>query len=237
MIPGHRGFSTMTIRRDDTAGRLDMAAAIAAIEAAERRRSPVFAGMSDPPADAGWHIVHGAPLVARNRIADLRDKGIAPPVRLFVPMERVAVSLGRGRRQRVRDLPLFGPYFFAQMDLARDSREAESLAALRLAAFKTVDGVGRFVGVDANGWPRAIDMRGFQQVFDAPVVERKGPTISVGDAVKMLSGAFAGLEGNVCRVLGRLDRKQRVVVMLRMFGGSSPTEVPLDHVAPIARAG
>ena len=185
-----------------------------------------------------WYVAAGRPYEARRRLAQLASMGVGLPVDLFIPVERTTVNLGRGRRQAYRDTPLFGPYFFVGMDLSRRDAVSESLAGKRLAAFRAIDGVHGFLGNNASGWPRPVtDDRMFMDLRQAPVVQRETPRVRRGDLVRVTNGALAGHVGPVAVLLGRLDSRQRVRVLLAMLGGSVPVEVSTDHVEIIARAG
>ena len=205
------------------------------IEEDARKRAALRA---PPSIDGQWYVIRGAPRIAIKRLDELQDLGDAPPIELFCPKERVEVKAGRGALKRWRELPLFGPYFFGRVDLSRANRAAESAAGKRLAAIKAMDGVGGFLGLDAGGWPRAIDdVKTFQQLYANPVIARKANDLSVGDVIKVMRGPFAGHEGEVIRMLGRLDIKQRVVILLRILGGSVPTEFKIDQVETTVRVG
>ena len=176
-----------------------------------------------------WYIVHGAPIAVERRLLQFADMGDPWPVQLFIPKERI--TTGSGRMKRVRDLPLFGNYFFANLDLTRTDRESESASGILLDSFKSIDGVSGFLGKDASGWPRPFDhMEIFRRLLRTPVVERKAAPITVGMAVRILVGPFAGRDGVVEEVLGCLDKNQRVAILQSIFGRSTRLELPVDHV-------
>jgi transcription antitermination factor NusG len=223
----------MTIRTGDRA--VIEAQAVNVIGRFDRRR----ARFAPQPSlqDGQWYIVHGDPRMVAKRLRQLDDMGEPLPVELFVPMERV--TTGSGARKRSLDLPLFGSYFFARMDLdhgvdvvdGRCDRSRESAAGRRLESFKLIDGVAGFLGVDAAGWPRPFaQMIFFQQLLASPIVERKVNPIKVGTAIKMLTGPFIGFDGIVSSVLGRLDKNQRVAILVSIFGRPVRVEVPTRHI-------
>jgi transcription antitermination factor NusG len=187
---------------------------------------------------AQWFVAYGQPRVAIARLKELRIVGDAPQVEIYCPMERVDVRSGRGSKRRMRDLPLFGAYMFARFDLTRSTQATESDAGLRLAAVKAIDGVSGFLGKTADGWPRAMpDTRFFQQLLATPIIVRETASLKANDVVRVLRGPLAGHDGIVQRCLGRLDTKQRVVILLSMLGAPVPVELSTGDVEINVRVG
>lgn len=182
--------------------------------------------------EGDWFVVTGAPRAALGRLRELRRMGAAPPVDLLCPIDRVEVARGRGRRKRrvTVETPLFGSYFFLRArGLAGDGALRESVLEL--------DGVAGFVGVNPDGWPRAVRDARFQQLFLDPVVERKTAPLLIGERVRVAAGPFEGVEAPVHRLLGGLDEAARVVLLVSILGGPVPVTLHTGQIERLARVG
>ena len=180
-----------------------------------------------------WHIVRGRPREVLCALGDLRAAGLAPPVDMLCPVERVEVRdqrPGRGRGKRVVDVPYFGPYFFLRAGcLAGDGALYESLLAIR--------GFDDFVQRCPRGWPAPMRDQTFPQAFLAPVIVETEPWIKAGDVGRVLSGPFMGMAGEVRRVMGALDAGARIELFLSILGGSVPVNLDAGQIERLACAG
>lgn len=212
-------------------GQKQLLRALAAERAGLASRRPWFDLRGECP-DGDWFVVTGRPREALLRLARLREARMAPPVDLLCPVERHEGRTGRGgrKRRRVIETPLFGSYFFLRAaGLAGDGALRESVLEL--------DGVAGFVGVDPDGWPRAVRDARFQQLFLDPVVERKTAPILIGERVRVAAGPFAGMEAPVHRLLGGLDEAARIVLLVSILGGPVPVTLQTGQIERLARVG
>ena len=208
-----------------------------------RRAAKVTPCSAGAPAEAQWYVAQGSPRVAMKRFDFLAEAGASvPPVDLFCPMEIVRVRQGRGRLRntgRKVELPLFGIYFFVRADLRHEGRESATRAAGVIGALREVDGFGGFLGEDEAGWPRPVRASAFVDELrrQRAVVRPDAPRFRTGDIVRAIAGPLAGHAGRIAargpsrgveelvRGIGGLDKRGRVVVLMKLLGADVPVEL------------
>ena len=98
---------------------------------------------------------------------------------------------------------------------------------------RRIQGVNGFVGTDPNVRPRPISNSEAKNIFQmsgdvkADKTSRLTQPYSVGDKVKLISGAFASFEGTVEMVNAEQGRLR---VNVQIFGRATPVDVALSEV-------
>ncbi|HWQ03304.1 MAG TPA: UpxY family transcription antiterminator [Candidatus Nitrosotenuis sp.] len=146
--------------------------------------------------------------------AQLDDKHIES----FLPL-RTEVHRWRDRFKKV-EVPLFPGYLFVRL-LAN--------AALRLSVLQT-PGVVRIVGFGRRDEPVPDEqIEAIRRVVESDVLLHKHRYLRVGQRVKILSGALAGVEG----ILKRVKGKDRLVINVEPIHQAVAVEISGYEVAPI----
>jgi transcription elongation factor/antiterminator RfaH len=136
---------------------------------------------------------------------------------IFLPLRNKTRRHAR-KIETVR-IPFFPGYLFVELDLARH----------RWRSVNGTFGVARLV---MQGELPAPAPRGFVEALQSAcaaidVVEWRAD-LTVGEAVRVLTGPFAGLVGE----LDRMIDSDRVRVLLQIMGGHFPVSVPRFDVVP-----
>ncbi len=145
-----------------------------------------------------------------------------------VPVEEVIeIKDGKKRSRKNRFLP---GYIMLEMDLPE-------LAWKQVCAkIRRIQGVTGFVGVKPNERPRPITNDEAKNLLQKSGVIKGEKTVrikqiySVGDQVKINDGPFATFNGSVEEVY---EDKEKLRVMVQIFGRATPVEVSLLQVEKI----
>lgn len=119
--------------------------------------------------------------------------------------------------------PLFPRYIFIRID-----PNQRSIAPIR--STRGVFGLIRFGGQPAVVPDEIVDALLRREDPDAGLHRDGRPLFSVGEAVKLVDGPLAGMEG----IFNQEDGEQRVIVLLDLLGKTHKTSVNRDWVAPAA---
>lgn len=176
---------------------------------ADRPRRDGATGSAQPR----WYAVQCQPNRERAAALHLANQTF----QTFLPLRNKTRRHAR-KIEAVR-VPFFPGYLFVELDLARD----------RWRSVNGTFGVARLV---MQGDLPAPAPRGFVETLQSAcaaidVVEWRAD-LTVGQAVRLLTGPFAGLVGE----LNRMIDSDRVRVLLEIMGGHFPVSVPRYDVVP-----
>jgi transcriptional antiterminator NusG len=156
------------------------------------------------------------------------DKGIVRDIK--VPTEEVTdVRDGKKRTQTRKFLP---GYILVEMDLP----DADMGWKLPCSRIKKIDGVSGFLGALAERRPRPIsgdEARSILQKSGEIKGERtvrSRQSFSPGEQVKIIDGPFESFTGAIEEVN---PEKNKLKVMVQIFGRSTPVEVDLLQVEKV----
>jgi transcriptional antiterminator NusG len=174
-----------------------------------------------------WYILHvysGYEKRIETKIRKLMDEGVLPPNIVYdvkVPEETVTEVKKDGKKRDSKRIFLPG-YLMLQMDLP-------DLAWQKVCStIRDIEAVTAFVGTARDVRPRPISSDEAQNLLQKtgdiagakPVRMRQ--TFKVGEAVKIIEGAFATFTGNVEAVD---EEKNKLRVNVGIFGRITPVEV------------
>ncbi len=170
-----------------------------------------------PPADGlfrlvegeRWYVVHTQPHREVRAQAHLAAQGF----RIFLPRHRKTVR--HARKLKAVSAPLFPCYLFVVLDLGRD----------RWRSVNGTFGVVRLVSGEES--PIPVPAGVVETMVSKCSVDghlNLGRSLEVGDRVRVLSGPFADLIGE----LTRIDGAERVRVLLRLPGSEIPVSIGDD---------
>ena len=173
--------------------------------------------------EAKWYVVHTYSgyenAVAAAIMKAAENRRMTDLIReVNIPMETVTEFTDAG--EKTVDRKVFPGYVLVKMILTDDSWHL----------VHNVRGATGFVGSDGSAVGRAIPLTE-QEVYDLGV-ERREIVVgySLGDSVKVNDGPLAGFIG----VVDELEpEKDRVRVVVSMFGRETPVDLELDQVEAI----
>jgi transcriptional antiterminator NusG len=141
---------------------------------------------------------------------------------ILVPSENVVEMMGGTKRRSNKKF--FPGYMFVQMEL--NDRMWHLV--------KTTPKVAGFVGDSQHPVPlREREVRRLTQTAAEGATERKPRiTYTEGETVRVTEGAFATFNGTVEEVR---DEKQKLRVLVTIFGRSTPVELDFDQVEKVAK--
>jgi transcription antitermination factor NusG len=164
-----------------------------------------------------WYVVHTQP----HREFGAQTQLAAQGFRTFLPLYRKTVR--HARMLRAVSAPFFARYLFVALILSRDR-------------WRSVNGTfGVTSLVMGEEFPLAIPsgvVEGLGAACTADGHLHPGPVLGVGDRVRVLTGPFADLVGELVRIGGAAW----VTVLLRMLGGEVPVSVPRVGLMPVRAA-
>jgi transcriptional antiterminator NusG len=174
-------------------------------------------------APGDWYVVHTyagyenkvkANLASRIQSMNMEDKIYD----VVVPTEEV-MELKSGKMQSVQK-KVFPGYILVRMELDDDS----------WYVVRNTPGVTGFVGSGAK--PTPLDPGEVTKILAPKTEERPRPKLEfeVGEVVSVIGGAFNGYSGPVSAI--EVD-KQRVTVLLDLFGRETPVELTFDQVTKL----
>lgn len=137
----------------------------------------------------------------------------------FLPL-RVEVHRWQDRYKKV-DMPLFRGYLFAQYQ--RESPERGAI--LRTAGVVRIVGFGH---EDATVPGEQIEA--LQRLLETRQLVHRHRYLQVGERVKVISGALAGVEG----ILARVKKQDRLVISLEPIRQAVAVELSGYEVVPIS---
>ena len=165
---------------------------------------------------ARWYAVYTQPrreLRARQQLA-------AQNFLVFLPLYRKTVR--HARKLQTVNAPFFPRYLFAALDLGRDQ-------------WRSINGTFGVTSLITDGEvPRPVPygvVESLAQASDGELVQ-PGKELKVGDPVRILSGPFADLLGELVRV----DGASRVRVLLQLLGGVVPASIDRRDLMPTRAA-
>jgi transcription termination/antitermination protein NusG len=170
-----------------------------------------------------WYVVHTyagyenkvkANLASRIQSMNMEDK----IYEVVVPTEEV-MELKSGKMQSVQK-KVFPGYILVRMSLDDDS----------WYVVRNTPGVTGFVGSGAK--PTPLDVTEVTKILAPKTDERPKPKLEyeTGEVVSVIGGAFAGYSGPVSAM--DVD-KQRVTVLLDLFGRETPVELTFEQVTKL----
>ncbi len=172
-----------------------------------------------PEDEAQWYVVHtfaGQEEKVRDRIQDLvREEGLSEIVfDVVVPTQEV-MEIKQGEKQQV-EKQLYPGYIFIKMVMSEQNWHT----------VRQTNGVTGFVGTQMN--PIPVNETEMGEVLEQIGEGGREPQVefSVGDTVRIISGAMEEMTGTVKEV----DiEKAKLHVSVDMFGRSTPVELDFDQ--------
>jgi transcriptional antiterminator RfaH len=164
-----------------------------------------------------WYAVYSQPHRELRAQAQLGAQGF----RTFLPRYRKTVR--HARRLLTVSAPFFERYLFVALDLARDRWHSvngtfgvTSLVCDRSAPVPVPQGI----------------VESMIAISDAGGCLNLGGALTLGERVRVLTGPFAGLAGE----LVRLDGARRVQVLLELMGGEVAVSIDRAQLASVRAA-
>jgi len=180
---------------------------------------------------AKWYVVHtysGQETKVFDYLNGLIASGdFGDKIKSVLMPEQEIVQVKDGKKVR-KTRQYFPNYVLVEMEMTAETKHAVSEIA----------GVKQFVGGSGKDGrdPQPIRDEEARRILGQAV--EKGPRqqvsevpFEVGDAVKIKEGPFKDFDGVVDKVS---PEKGKVMVMVSVFGRSTPVEVDFIHVAPIS---
>jgi transcription elongation factor/antiterminator RfaH len=180
---------------------------------------PIFAGPapSKPAAGVRWYVVYTQPHREFRAQAQLAAQGF----RTFLPRYRKTIR--HARRLMTVNAPFFSRYLFVALDLGQDQ-------------WRSVNGTWGVVSLISDGtFPIPLPQGVIESLIDASDTSgfvKLGDALQVGERVRVLTGPFANLVGE----LVRLDGAQRVQVLLQLLNGIVAVSINRGDLAPVRAA-
>ncbi|MBI5865228.1 MAG: antitermination protein NusG [Planctomycetes bacterium] len=175
--------------------------------------------IQQPPADAipenlpgAWWVAHTKPRNEKALYRDLRAMGVFAYLPLSI---RLTHSRATGRASK-SVVPVFTGYVFF---VAGDEQRRIALTTNRVAGTLAVPNQLELVG----------QLRQIQRVLSSRSDFEWGPSLAVGDWVRVVAGSLAGLEG----VIVRRHKRTRIALNVEMLAQSVVVEVERDFVEKI----
>ncbi len=164
-----------------------------------------------------WYVVHTLPhreLQAERQLA-------AQGFRSFLPRQRKTVR--HARKLRTISAPFFPRYLFVVLDLGRD----------RWRSVNGTFGVASLVMGEDYPLPVPAGLvEGLIAACNADGNLQFGSALKLGQPVRVVTGPFAALIGEI----GRLDGGGRVQVLLQLLGGTVPVQIGREALLPVLAA-
>lgn len=173
----------------------------------------------DPEDEAKWYVLHtfaGQEEKVRNRIQDVVEEEALTDVvfDVVVPTQEV-MEIKKGEKQQVQK-QLYPGYIFIKMVMSEENWHR----------IRQTNGVTGFVGTQMN--PIPVQETEMAEVLGQIGEGEQEPQVefSVGDTVRIISGAMEEMTGTVKDV----DiEKAKLHVSVDMFGRSTPVELDFDQ--------
>jgi len=166
--------------------------------------------------DERWYVVYTQP----NREFRAQTQLAAQGFRVFLPRYRKTVR--HARKLMTVGAPFFPRYLFVALDLSQDQ-------------WRSVNGTIGVTSLVMDGAsPRAVPygvIESFVGVSDKDGFVHLGDALKVGERVRVLTGPFADLLGDLIRI----DGARRARVLLHLLGGAVAASIDRGDLIP-ARA-
>jgi transcription elongation factor/antiterminator RfaH len=169
----------------------------------------------NPPHLAGrdrWYVVYSQPHREFRAQTQLGAQGF----HTFLPRYRKTVR--HARKLMTVSAPFFNRYLFVALDLSRDR-------------WRSVNGTFGVTSLISDGaYPVSVPqgiIESLISISDANGFIKPGDALHLGDRVRILTGPFAELVGE----LVRLDGARRVRVLLQLLGGAVAVSIDRGHLA------
>lgn len=174
---------------------------------------------------APWFVLMTLPRVERQAARDILSLGLEA---YYPKAARFGGRSIRWRRARRVVSPLYPGYLFVRGcgvdDVVRIAREAPLIVGAVCAADRPL----RALAATIEQICLQEDMGAFDETRPTAVQRRGVNGLKLGDAVEMTGGAFQWSHGEVTA----LDPQRGYAkVDIRLFGGSTPVDVPIDLLA------
>ena len=138
----------------------------------------------------------------------------------FLPLQ-VEVHRWQDRYKKI-EMPLFRGYVFAQYDYE---------STVRTSILRTT-GVVRIVGFGQEDAPvPGEQIETLQRLLETRQLVHRHRYLQVGERVKVISGAMAGLEG----ILVRVKKQDRLVIAIELIRQAVAVELSGYEVVPLSR--
>ena len=171
---------------------------------------------SDPPQPCRWYALYTASRHEKRVAQHLRQREIE----FFLPLYKAQRRWSDGSRVTL-DLPLFPGYLFIHIRRGERGRVLSVPGALTVVGGKGGD----------SAWVPDATIDALRTGLETSQV-RPHPLLTIGQRVRIRSGALEGFEGIVVRSKGSC----RVVLTLEHIMQSYAVEVALDDLEPLSSA-
>ena len=172
---------------------------------------------SQPATGIRWYVVYTQPHREFRAQTQLAAQGF----RTFLPRYRKTVR--HARKLMTVNAPFFSRYLFIALDLSRDQ-------------WRSVNGTLGVTSLISDGmFPTPLPLGVVEALInasDANGFMNLGEALQVGERVRVLTGPFANLAGE----LVRLDGARRVQVLLELLNGVVAVSINRGDLAPVRAA-
>jgi transcription elongation factor/antiterminator RfaH len=171
---------------------------------------------------AGETARHWYAIYTRSRHEKLVAEQLAQKnITIFLPLQ-IEVHRWQDRYKKV-EMPLFRGYVFAQFDHE---------SAVRTSILRT-SGVVRIVGFGQEDAPvPGEQVASLQRLLETRQMVHRHRYLQVGERVKVINGAMAGLEG----ILVRVKKQDRLVISIELIRQAVAVELSGYEVVPLSRS-
>jgi transcription elongation factor/antiterminator RfaH len=164
-----------------------------------------------------WYVVYSQPHREFRAQTQLAAQGF----RTFLPRYRKTVR--HARKLMTVNAPFFSRYLFVTLDLSRDQ-------------WRSIKGTFGVTSLMSDGTlpipvPQGV-IESLINISDADGFVNLGDALQIGERVRVLTGPFADVIGE----LVRLDGARRVRVLLQLLGGVVAVSVDRNRLAPVRAA-
>lgn len=185
-----------------------------------------------------WFMIHTYSGYEKKVKTDLDQKvetlGLREIVSNILVPEEESIEIVRGKKKSVFR-KLFPGYVMLEMEATREENENGINFKVDPDVWyiiRNTNGVTGFVGVGSD--PIPMEEHEVKNIFGIIGIKVPKETIQVnfakGDYIKVLSGAFAGQEGEVAEI----DfEHSKVKIMVEIFGRMTPVEVEINDVSKV----
>lgn len=185
-----------------------------------------------------WFMIHTYSGYEKKVKTDLDQKvetlGLREIVSNILVPEEESIEIVRGKKKSVFR-KLFPGYVMLEMEATREENENGINFKVDPDVWyiiRNTNGVTGFVGVGSD--PIPMEEHEVKNIFGIIGIKVPKETVQVdfakGDYVKVLSGAFAGQEGEVSEI----DfEHSKVRIMVEIFGRMTPVEVEISGVSKV----
>jgi transcriptional antiterminator NusG len=186
--------------------------------------------------DGYWYVIHtysGHEKKVKDNIEQrIKIMGMADEIlQVLIPTQQVAEV--KNGKKRVYMKTFFPGYILVQTARELHSEIPSGREQKIWHTIKEIPGVIGFVGSGATPTPLSEEeVQNILQVTKGEKEQKTAPvvTFALGDKVKVIDGHFIGFPGEV----NKIDQeKQKLIVMISIFGRSTPVELEFTQVEKI----